>query len=291
MLVKKVKNIKNQAASIAWNILLITSGSILFCLGVKSFALPMELISGGVFGTGMLVYYATGIGSPSIWFFVLNFPLFILGWVFLSRRFFFYTLYGFIATTLFSEFITYQYAFSDPLLGAIAAGSLCGAGAGLIIRSRGSDGGTTIIAIILHQKYNLRMGQVNFAYNLVMFMISFAILDPSKIMYSLIIVFLTSTIMDYFASLFNNRKMALIVSEKHEEIADEIMKKMGRGVTYLQATGAFSGQQKFVIMTVVHNYQVKRLEELVFKYDDHAFVIIENTFNVLGRGFSMRKTY
>ena len=279
------------SSSLAWNLFLITGGAILFSIGVKCFAMPMGLISGGIFGTGMLIFYATDLVSPSFWYMVLNIPLFIMGWIFLSRRFFFYTLYGFIVTTVVSQFITYEYHFADPIVAAVAAGMICGAGLGMIIRSRGSDGGTTIIAIILHQKYNLRMGEVNFGYNLIMFMLSFTILDPNKIMYSLILVFLSSSVMDYFASLFNNRKMVLVVTEKHEEIAAEVMNKMRRGVTYLTGRGAFSGKEKFIIMTVIHNHQVKRLEELVFKHDQNAFVIIENTFNVLGRGFSMRRTY
>lgn len=279
------------STGLAWNLLLITGGALLFSIGVKCFAMPMGLISGGIFGTGMLIYYATDLLSPSFWYMILNIPLFIMGWLFLSRRFFFYTLYGFIVTTVVSQFITYQYHFDDPIVAAVAAGMICGAGLGLVIRSRGSDGGTTIIAIILHQKYNLRMGEVNFGYNLLLFSLSFTILDPNKIMYSLILVFLSSAVMDYFASLFNNRKMVLVVSEKHEEIAAEIMAKMHRGVTYLSGRGAFSGREKLIIMTVIHNHQVKRLEELVFKYDQNAFVIIENTFNVLGRGFSMRRTY
>lgn len=287
----KKTDLQRKGKTIAWNIFLITLGSALFCLGVKSIAMPMEFISGGIFGTGMLVYYATGLLSPAFWYAIINIPLFIMGWLFLSRRFFLYTLYGFICTTILSELITYEYHFADPIVAAVAAGSLCGAGLGFIIRSRGSDGGTTIIAIILHQKYNLQMGQVNFGYNLVLFALSFAVLDPNKIMYSLILVFLSSTIMDYFASLFNNRKMALIVSEKYQVIATDIMNKMGRGVTYIPGKGAFSGHEKIVMMTVVHNFQVKKLEDIVFKHDPEAFVIIENTFNVLGRGFSGRKVY
>lgn len=282
---------KKATGSVAWNLFLITSGAVLFSLGVKSLAMPVGFISGGIFGTGMLIYYTTDLLSPSIWYFIMNVPLFLMGWVFLSRRFFFYTIYGFLATTLASQLITYEYMFADPVLAAVATGALCGSGLGLIIRSRGSEGGTTIIAIILHQKFNLRMGQVNFTYNLALFAASFIFLDPNKIMYSLISVFISSTIMDYFGSLFNNRKMALVVSEKYKEIAAEIMGRMHRGVTYIPGTGAFSGREKFLIMTVVHNHQVKVLEELVFKHDPQAFVIIENTFNVLGRGFSMRKIY
>lgn len=284
-------SVQRATSSVAWNLFLIGAGAVLYSLGVKCLAMPMGFISGGIFGTGMLIFYTSDLLSPSVWYFMMNAPLFIMGWVFLSRRFFLYTLFGFLTTSVASQLITYQYMFEDPMVAAVATGVLCGAGLGLIIRSRGCEGGTTIIAIILHQKFNLRMGQVNFAYNLALFAISFVFLDPNKIMYSLISVFISSTIMDYFASLFNNRKMALVVSEHYKEIAADIMGRMQRGVTYIPGTGAFSGQERPLLMTVVHNHQVKRLEELVFKHDPQAFVIIENTFNVLGRGFSMRKTY
>lgn len=286
-----ISSLQKINGTVWWNILLITAGALLYSIGAKCIAVPMGFISGGIFGTGMLIYYASDIFSPSIWYFILNIPLFIFGWVFLSRRFFFYTLYGFLATTVLSEVISFQYFFEDEIVASIASGMLCGAGLGLILRSRGSDGGTTIIGIILNQKYNVRVGQTNFAYNLLLFGFSLAVLDPNKIMYSLILVFITSSIMDSFGSMFNNRKMAFVISDQYEVIAAAIMKKMGRGVTYIPGSGAFSGRNKTIIMTVVHNHQVKRLEELVFEHDEKAFVIIENTFNVIGRGFSIRRTY
>jgi uncharacterized membrane-anchored protein YitT (DUF2179 family) len=278
--------------TIPWNLFLISSGGLLFSIGVKCFAQQHGFISGGIFGTGMVIYYITGLGSSSLWYFLLNIPMFLLGLVFLSRRFIWYSLYGIISTTIISELVTYNFNAPNPLLASVAAGVLCGAGFGLILRSSGSDGGTTIVSIILYQKFNLRIGQTTFLYNLLLFAIGgFMIMSFEQIMYSLILVFLTSTIADSFGSLFNQRKMALIISPCYREIAADIFSKLHRGATFLRGQGAFTDQEKVLILTVVHNFQLRALEEIVFRHDQKAFVIVENTFNVLGKGFSLRKLY
>lgn len=285
------KRFLSLSSNVAWNLFLITAGVTLFSIGVKMVAQPHGFISGGIFGTGMLLFYATGKFSSSIWYFLLNIPLFILGWRMLSRRFILYSCYGFLATTLISQFITGDLGINDHMLAAVATGMLCGAGTGVVLRSLGSDGGLTIVAIILHNKYSLRVGQVTFAYNLVVFAFSLAIMDPDRLMYSIIIVFINGSIMDYFMSMFNHRKMALIITDKYSEVAKAIMERLRRGVTALSGKGVYTGRDKTVLLTVVHNYQLKRLEELVFTLDPNAFVIIESTFNVLGTGFSKRKQY
>jgi uncharacterized membrane-anchored protein YitT (DUF2179 family) len=91
--------------------------------------------------------------------------------------------------------------------------------------------------------------------------------------------------------LFNQRKMILIISKDPKTIADEILKKMQRGATFLKGRGAYTGEDKEIILTVANPYQIKRIEEIVFNIDADAFMITENTFNVLGRGFSRRKVY
>jgi uncharacterized membrane-anchored protein YitT (DUF2179 family) len=91
--------------------------------------------------------------------------------------------------------------------------------------------------------------------------------------------------------MFNQRKMALIITENPDPIAEAITQDLHRGSTFLYGKGAYTGREKRMLMTVINNYQLKRLEELVFNLDPHAFVIFENTFNVIGQGFSRRKIY
>ena len=92
-------------------------------------------------------------------------------------------------------------------------------------------------------------------------------------------------------TLFNQRKMIFIISNSPRQIADEIMKKLKRGTTFLKGEGAFSGKEKDIILTVANTFQIKRIEEIAFTIDPDAFLITENTFNVLGKGFSKRKIY
>lgn len=277
--------------SVLWNLFLITLGVTIFSIGVKGIAIHHSFIASGIFGTGMLIYYASELFSPSVWYFLLNIPIFILGWVMLSQRFIFYSIYGFIATSIISELINFNAGIQDPMIAAITTGIVCGAGMGIILHSLGSDGGVTIISIILHQKYSLRMGQTSFLYNLLLFAVALTVLDLEKIMYSLISLFISSSLMDSIVSMFDHRKMALIISDNYEAISKKIMDEMSRGVTYLHGSGAFTGKDKKVLLTVVQNHQIKRLEETVFSVDPDAFVIIENTFNVLGTGFSKPKRY
>ena len=93
------------------------------------------------------------------------------------------------------------------------------------------------------------------------------------------------------STIFNQRKLVLIISSQHEVIRKEILTTLHRGATLLSGSGGFTGEQRPVLLTVVHNYQIKMLEELILRHDEHAFVIIENTLNVLGKGFSCVKKY
>jgi uncharacterized membrane-anchored protein YitT (DUF2179 family) len=277
-------------SAVAWNLILLTGGAAVLALGIKAVAIPHGFISGGFSGLSLLIYYVVGKMSPGIWYFILNIPLFALGWIFLSRRFFFYSLYGMLALTLFIDLISFQIPIHDKLLSALAGGTLVGAGAGIYLHSLGSAGGTDIIAIILNQKLNVRIGSF-FFFNLVLFSFSFAFLDVELILYSLVLTFVVAQVTDSFLSVFNQRKMVIIISNHSDRIADEIMNRLDRGSTFLYGRGAYSGQRKKVLLTVINNYQLKRLEEIVFGIDVEAFCITENTFNVLGKGFSKRKIY
>jgi uncharacterized membrane-anchored protein YitT (DUF2179 family) len=189
------------------------------------------------------------------------------------------------------DLVSFTIPIHDSILAVLAGGTIMGAGAGITLHSLGSAGGTDIIAIILNQKWGVRIGTFSFMFNLALFAFSFGILEVDMVLYSLALSFVTAMVLDYFLGIFNQRKMVMIVSEKSDVIAASVNQKLNRGATLLAGKGAFTGKQKQVIMTVVNNYQLKRLEETVFTIDPEAFMITENTFNVLGKGFSRRKVY
>ena len=285
------QQIRDITFSVPWNLGLLTLAAFLIATAIKSVALDHQFVSGGISGLSLLLYYSTQKLSPGIWFFLLNIPIFLLGLIFSSRRFFLYSLFGMLAVTFFLQSIHFRIHIHDHFLAALTYGCIAGAGSGIAFRSLGSTGGISILTIILYQKFNLRIGQTNFLFNFLIFALSFAFLDTDLVLFSLAAVFVSSFISEYFMSLFNQRKMVLIISNFPDAIAKTINEKLHRGSTFLYGEGTYTGQRRKIVLTVVNNIQLKRLEEIIFSIDPEAFVIFENTLNVIGRGFSRRKVY
>lgn len=283
--------LRNLTYSIPWNLWLLMAGSAIFAVGLKAVAMPYGLITGGVSGLGLLLYYVTDLLSPGVWYFLLNVPIMLLGWFLVSRRFVLYTLFGMLCLSLFMELVPWSVQLENKFLAIMAGGVIMGAGAGIALRSLGSAGGTDIIAIILNQRYNIRVGQVSFTFNLLLFGAGLFFLNPNDVLYSLAMIFITSTVLEYCLGMFNQRKMVIIISDRHQEIAEAIKTQIRRGVTLLHGAGGYSRQEKDVLLTVINNIQLKRLEEIIYRHDPRAFTIVGNTLNVLGEGFSKRKQY
>lgn len=284
-------NTAHRLNTLGWNLALISLGSFLFAIGLKAIVIPHKMITGGISGAGLLVFYWTGLLSPGIWYFLINLPIFILGWIMVSRRFFFYSLYGMLVLSAAIDMVSFQFPIQDTFLAMLAGGVILGAGSGVILHSLGSAGGTDIIAIILHQRLNLRMGSFYFAFNLILFASSLSIIRIDLLLYSLAMSFVTSRVLDSVLTLFNQRKLVFIISDQATAIGKAINERLRRGATLLEGVGSYTGKKRRMVLTVVHNIQLKRLEETVFSLDPDAFVIMENTYNVMGKGFSKRKIY
>ena len=278
-------------SSIMWNLILISTGAVVFAIGVKAIAIPHGFITGGLSGLSLLFYYVSGLLSPGLWYLLVNIPIFLFGWIHVSRRFFLYSLFGMVVLSLSIDLVNFTFPIKEPILAVLAGGTLMGAGTGVILHSLGSSGGLDIVGIILNQKLNVRIGTFFFAFNVILFAFSFGFLDTDLVLYSLFTSFISSQTLDYVLSMFNQRKMVILISDVNEKIAREIQSRLNRGVTFLNGSGAYTGREKRIILTVVNNYQLKRLEEVALTIDPDAFIITENTFNVLGRGFSRRKVY
>lgn len=274
-----------------FNLAVLTFGAAVYSFGIKDIVVAKGLMSGGVSGVALLLFYLTGALGPGVYYFLLNLPLMVLGWVSLSRRFILYTVYGMGILSLFMQLMPERALIADPLLAAVFGGAVMGAGSGIMLRTLGSAGGTDILAIWLNQKYNLRIGQFNFFFNLAVFAAGMAFYDPTLALYSIILSYANSKVMDYVLALFNQRKMVFIISDKADAIARDIISSLKRGATFLHGAGAYTGKSKRVILTITNTVEIKRLEELVFSHDENAFFVVENTFNVLGEGFSRRKVY
>lgn len=277
--------------SVLWNLLLITAGSCIFAISLKGLATPHQFVPGGVFGSASLIYYQTGWLDPGTLNLLLNVPIFLFGYLKISKRFVLYSLYATVLTSVLYTFVDITIPIHNQLYAAVAAGALSGFGAGIILRSVGSGGGMDIIAIYLLQKYNIGVGKTSFAFNLILYMLTATYMNPDIVVASMIMVFITAATIEYTLSLFNQRKVVFIISQDTEAIAKRIMGEMHRGATVLKGYGAYTGAERNVLMTVINNIQLKKLEEIVFTTDAGAMFIVENTFSVLGTGFGQRKRY
>lgn len=285
---KKFKDIKYSAP---WNLFLLTIGSIIYVYGVNGFILRHQFIPGGVYGFSLLIFYKWHILSPGLWYLILNIPLVILGWIFISRRFVLYTIYSVVVITVASELITTDFGLQNQLYAAIAGGFVCGAGCGLILRSIGSAGGIDVIAIILNKYYSIGIGKTYMMANFVLFFLVISSYGGDIFVASIILTYVTSSSLDYFLTLFNQKKIVYIISDASQEIADAVLHELKSGATFLTGRGAYTGQEKQILMAVTNNIQMKRLEEAVFTIDEHALFIVENSYDVIGSNFNKRKIY
>lgn len=276
---------------IPWNIFLLTLGSLLIAFSIKAIAVPHGLLAGGMGGFGLLLYYIVGGLTPGQWYFLLNVPVFILGWVFISRRFFLYSLYGMLISTVFLEMITYTMPVQDIWLAVLACGSIMGVGVGMTLRTLGSTGGSDILAVICKEKLNMSMGTFEFWFNVAIFLAGFAWLDPSIMLYSIAMTFVTAAAIDHVMNMFGEREMVMIISEHPQQILQVVSEQLQRGATILEGKGGYTGSNKEVVMTMIASVQLKQLEEAVYAIDPDAFTIMGSGFRVLGRGFSARKVY
>jgi uncharacterized membrane-anchored protein YitT (DUF2179 family) len=286
----RTARIKVLASSIFWNLGLITVGTIVFAVGMKTIALPQGFLATGVFGTSLLAEYLSGV-SAGLWNIVLNVPLFIVGWLFVSRKFCLYSAYSVVLTSVVFDLVNFQLQIDNQLYAAVACGVICGIGIGIIFRSLGSNGGLDIVAIMLMQRYNIGIGKTFMVFNALLFSASTIFIDLDLIIVSTIMVFILSITAEQCLSLFNQRKAVLIISDRAQIIAGLVSRKLKQGGTILDGKGAYSGSSRSILLTIINNVQLKKLEEIVYSHDGDALMVVENTFAVLGASFSKRKIY
>ena len=283
--------LRNISQSWMWNVFLITSGSIIFSIGIKGVVIQNDFITGGVYGAALVLSSAFDISSPAIWFFFLNIPLFMIGWFFVGRRFFLYSLYGMVVVSIATELIEINLNIHEQIYAAVGGGILCGTGAGIVLRSLGSGGGLDIIAVILFSRFNIGVGKVYLVFNAMLFSLAAAFYSADTFIASLILVFIASFSVEQIMGLFNQRKIVYVISEESIRIADVLRAELSQGSTFIKAKGSYSGDDKLILMAITNNIMLKKLEGLVFDTDEDALFIVENSFNVIGSGFGRRKLY
>lgn len=276
------------ATNIPWNLLWLTLGGTLLAICINSVAAPRDLLAGGIMGLSLLVTYFWDFMPPLALYAILCVPIYVAGWFLVGRRFLLYTIYGTLVVTVMGYFIKFEIPLENEIYASIVGGVLYGGGSGMMLRTLGSGGGTDIIAILLKERWNIPIGQFNFIFNCALFLCGGFRLSLDIIVASIIMLFISSTTLEYVLGVFNRRKLVLIISGRGEEIGEAILATEKFGVTMVRGKGVYSGTDRELLLTVTNNVVLKRLETLVYSIDPHALFIVENTFYVSGGQFARK---
>jgi uncharacterized membrane-anchored protein YitT (DUF2179 family) len=269
-------------------LLMIAIGAILMAIGLELFLVPNQILDGGVVGVSIILYHLTGV-RLGVFIFVLNIPFFFLGYKQIGKTFALSTLFGITILSICTSFLHNIDAITpDLLLATVFGGIVLGTGVGLVIRYGGSLDGSEILAILFNKATPFSVGEIIMIINLVIFTIAGFVFTWEQAMYSFLAYFIAFKTIDIVIQGLDESKSVYIISEKIEDIGDAIMDRLGRGVTYLHGEGAFTGENKKVIFTVITRLEEAKLKSIVEEIDDHAFLAVGNIAEVRGGRFKKK---
>lgn len=274
---------------IAFQIVKIVVGCALFGMGFSLFLLPNDLNAGGLSGLSMILVRILGWGSVGTVTAILNLPLFAISGLKIGRRFFLGSLLGMLLSTVFIDlFAMLPVPQTEPLIGALYGGAICGVGLGMVFVSGVSTGGSDIVVRLLKLRYqNVPIGSISMCFDAVVVVLSGIVFkDITVALYSGVAIFITGKVIDAVVYRFDYSKVALIITKEYEKVANIISEDLGRGVTYLYGEGSYSGLQTKVVLTAVKKQQLAELKRLVVETDPNAFIIVQEAHQVLGDGFA-----
>jgi uncharacterized membrane-anchored protein YitT (DUF2179 family) len=271
-------------------ILMIILGSAISGVAFNLFIIPNKLLSGGISGISLILNYLFNINT-GLMIFIFNIPIFIIGYKFIDKEFVFLSLIGMIAFSTWIEVFSFLQDSSlvqDVMLSSIYAGVLNGIGLGIVLKNRASQGGIDIIAVIVKKYFSMNIGSTSMIINTCIVVAASFITNLNLAMYTLISMYVGATVMDKIQQGFDRRKSVMIITNKEKQVAEEVFKRLVRGVTYLEGEGAYTGDKKRVIYCIVSLNQLAKLKQIVREVDENAFITVSDTSEVMGHGFTNR---
>lgn len=273
-------------------IVLIIIGTSIYAFGLVYLNIANQLAEGGVSGITLILKALFGI-DPAYSTLFINIPLILIGGKILGKRSLAYTVLGTLSLSVFLWIwqrvplqINLQH---DLLIVSLLAGLVAGIGSGLVYRMGGTTDGSDIIARILEKNYGISMGRSLLALDVIVLLASLSYIDLKRMMYTLIVSYVFSRVIDSILDGGYAAKGILVVSNKNEEIAPLLMTGLERGVTFLSGEGGFSGQSKKIIYIVVSSSEITEVKRIIHDIDEKAFVSVINVHEVEGEGFTYLK--
>ncbi len=267
----------------------IVLGGLIYAAGIQWLFKPVQMISGGVTGVSMIINMLSGL-PVGVLIIVMNIPIFIIAFRIFGLKFMVGSLVGMLVTSVFIDllsFIPFNPITLDPLLSAIYGGIVTGFGSGLIFSAGASSGGVDVIAKLYRRKYPyINVGSFLLILDAVV-IAAYALVFKryDNAMYTVIAVFIAAKVIDIVLYGVSTSKLCYIISEHSENIKDEIVKSLHRGVTVMEGTGAYSGLPKQVLLCVIKRHQIIEIKKLIRSIDEKAFVVVSDARDVFGQGF------
>ena len=267
-------------------------GSFLYAVGIYYFASNADFAPGGITGVAMILHHYLpflGIGAITL---IINIPVALICYRLLGRVFFFKSVKSMLISALFMDVIvpllgTYPDAATNPMLAALFAGALSGAGLAIIYMPGSSTGGTDFIIMSIRKlKPHLSIGTISIVVDGVVIVAGgFVFGNVNAVLYGVLMTFVSTTVIDKVMYGSGTRRMLLIVSDKAQEIADDIMEEIERGVTLADVRGAYTGQTHQMMMCVCSKVEVFHARRIITRIDPGAIVMLTTVDEAYGKGF------
>lgn len=267
------------------DIALISAGAFIYAFGVNYFFVANKLADGGIAGISVILHYLFNF-NISTTYLVLNVPLVIMGYKLIGGKFIVKTFYGTAMTSLaFRVFQNYLGPMDDKLIASIFGGLIIGIGLGTIFVGGGSSGGADILVKILNKYFDIPVGKAFLALDFFVLSALGILFGRDIFMYTLVGLFISTKAIDFIQDGVDKAKALMIISDKSEEIKNEIMKQTGRGVTIINARGGYTNDNKEVLYCILGRYEVTTVKRIIKNIDRKAFMSISEVSEVLGEGF------
>ncbi len=288
-----MKKLFEKRSQFNWNAVrdysVIFTGALMQALALRIFLVPSQLASGGVSGIAQLINHYTN-WPIGIMVLVGNIPLFVLGWRYLGGpRFAYRTAFAIIVFSLMVDlpihYLPSHGITDDLVLNALYGGVISGVGFGLVYRGRGTSGGSDILGRILNHRYGIPISQSYLFTDAIIILLAGLSFSWENALYALVMLYVSGLSAETISEGVKVVRTALIVTAQPEVVKNEILNRLGRGVTMLSGQGGYTDQARLVLYCVLTRSEVSRLKALVSKADKDAFMVIGHAHEALGEGF------
>ena len=269
-------------------------GNALYSLAVALFLEPAGLITGGATGIALAIGRLTGLPVSGLLLFI-NLAMLVWGWAVLGRAFALNTLASSILSPaflgLFEGLLAGRVLTEDIFLCTVFSGLGIGVALGLVIRSGASTGGLDIPPLVLNKWFKLPVPATMLTFDISVLLMQAVFSPVQQVLYGVVMVLIHTIVMDKMLMLGASRTEVKIVSSQSDAICAAILAQLDRGVTILHGEGGYTHEPSAVLLSIVSNRELPRLEKLAHSIDPTCFLIVSHVTEVSGRGFSLDKDY